>query len=228
VQATAAVAALGTGWCVAYLKVGAGTEAFAYVFVPIAGALATASVHHLSRSDLGLDPVARRFWRAVLLAVGVITIGYAWLAVDMLTHAAQARTRSMPVSAAACVAIGFVIAIWALARVPVVATGGVERWRMVLDRTIAFLGCCGRVVVCRAWPRCCPPASRGAGRRCCWSGSACWSRSVPRRRCRTSRAARSTALRCGSSRRAAVSRPGSSAVLAVQFGYIAVFRPRRS
>jgi diguanylate cyclase (GGDEF)-like protein len=141
VVATAAVAALGTVWCVAYLKAGVGTEAFAYVFVPIGGALATASVHHLSRTDLGLDPVGRRFWRAVQLAVGVITIGYAWLAVDMLTHAAQAHTRSMPVAAAACVTTGFVIAIWALARVPVVATGTVERWRMVLDRMIAFLGC---------------------------------------------------------------------------------------
>ena len=141
VRAAVAVAALGTGWCVAYLTVGAGTEALAYVFVPIGGALATASVHHRYRRDLGLDPVARRFWRAIRLAVGVITIGYAWLALDMLTHASQSRTRSMPVPAAACVAAGFVIAIWAPARVPVVATGGAERWRMVLDRMIAFLGC---------------------------------------------------------------------------------------
>ncbi|MFI5895185.1 putative bifunctional diguanylate cyclase/phosphodiesterase [Actinoplanes sp. NPDC051513] len=141
VRATAAVAVLGTAWCVAYLTIGAGTEAFAYVFVPVGGALAAASVHRMSRRDLGLDPVARRFWRAVLLAVGVITIGYAWLAADMLAHAAQARTRSMPTPAAACVAIGFVIAIWALARVPVVANAGVERWRVALDRTIAFLGC---------------------------------------------------------------------------------------
>jgi diguanylate cyclase (GGDEF)-like protein len=58
----------------------------------------------------------------------------------MLTHAALARTRSMPLPAAACVAAGFVLAIWAVARVPVVATG-VEWWRTLLDRTIAFLGC---------------------------------------------------------------------------------------
>jgi len=64
-----------------------------------------------------------------------------WLAVDMITHAAEARTRSMPIPAAGCVAAGIVIAIWALARVPVVATDGVERWRVALDRTIAFLGC---------------------------------------------------------------------------------------
>ncbi|WP_433293004.1 putative bifunctional diguanylate cyclase/phosphodiesterase [Actinoplanes sp. CA-030573] len=141
VQATAAVAALGTAWCVAFLTVGAGTEAWAYVFVPIAGGLAAASVHRMLRAGPGLDPVARRFWRAVRLAVAVISFGYAWLAADMLAHAAEARTRSMPVPAAACVIAGFLLAIGALARVPVVATGGVERWRMALDRTIAFLGC---------------------------------------------------------------------------------------
>jgi diguanylate cyclase (GGDEF)-like protein len=121
---------------VAYLTVGAGSEAIAYVFVPVGGALATASIRRLARGGAG-----RRFWRAVLLAMGAITIGYAWLAVDMITHAAEVRTRSTPVPAAACVALGFLIAIWGLARVPVAATGGVERWRMVLDRTIAFLGC---------------------------------------------------------------------------------------
>ncbi|MFF5290120.1 putative bifunctional diguanylate cyclase/phosphodiesterase [Paractinoplanes globisporus] len=139
VRATAAVVVLGTAWCVAYLTVGAGTETIAYVFVPIGGAVAVASVRHLTRG--GLDPVARRFWRAVLFAVGAITVGYGWLAVDMITHAAEARTRSMPIPAAGCVAAGIVIAIWALARVPVVATDGVERWRVALDRTIAFLGC---------------------------------------------------------------------------------------
>ena len=66
VQATVGVAALGTAWCVAYLTAGAGTEAFAYVFVPIGGVLATASVLHMFRSGPSLDPVARRFWRAVL------------------------------------------------------------------------------------------------------------------------------------------------------------------
>lgn len=141
VLATTAVAALGTLWCVAFLTGGGGTEAIAYLFVPVAGTFAAASVHHLSRRGLAIDPVARRFWRAVRLAVAVITFGYAWLAVDMLTHADQARTRSMPLPAAGCVAVGFVIAIWALGRVPVVLPGGTEPWRVMLDRTIAFLGC---------------------------------------------------------------------------------------
>ncbi|GAA2635292.1 hypothetical protein Adu01nite_28890 [Paractinoplanes durhamensis] len=140
VRATAAVTALGTVWCLAYLTVGAGSEALSYVFVPIGGVLATAAVLDKVRNRAGLDPVARRFWRAVLLSVGVMTIGYAWLAVDMLTHAAEARTRSMPIAAAGCVAAGFGFALWALVRVPVAPTGGVERWRVLLDRTIAFLG----------------------------------------------------------------------------------------
>ncbi|GAA4250865.1 putative bifunctional diguanylate cyclase/phosphodiesterase [Dactylosporangium darangshiense] len=140
VWATGAVALLGTGWCVAFLTAGAGGEALGYVFVPVGGVLATASVAHMTRGrDLG--PVGRRFWRAVFVALALITIGYAWLAADMLTHAAEAHTRTMPLPAAACVAIGFGIAIWAVGRVPVVATGGVEWWRMLLDRTIGFLGC---------------------------------------------------------------------------------------
>src|SRR3954451_4393534 len=93
VKATVTVAALGTAWCVAYLTIGAGTEAIAYVFVPVGGALAAASVHRMSRG-VDLAPVALRFWRAVLVALTLITIGYGWLAVDMLTHAALARTRS--------------------------------------------------------------------------------------------------------------------------------------
>src|SRR5687767_2528007 len=100
VWATAGVAALSTAWCVAYLTVGAGTEAISYVFVPVNGALVTASVHHLARGR-DLDAVARRFWRAVLVAFALITVGYTWLAVDMLTHAAQAHTRSMAMPAAA-------------------------------------------------------------------------------------------------------------------------------
>jgi diguanylate cyclase (GGDEF)-like protein len=140
VLATAAVAALATAWSVTYLIGGVGTEAFAYTFVPVGGVLATASVRHMSRS-CALDTIARRFWRALLFAMALITFGYGWLAVDMLTHAAQAHTRSMPVPAAAFVAVGFAVAIWAVARVPIVESGGVAWWRILLDRAIAFLGC---------------------------------------------------------------------------------------
>ncbi|MEV4350821.1 bifunctional diguanylate cyclase/phosphodiesterase [Actinoplanes sp. NPDC049596] len=138
VVATVVVAVAGAVWCVGYLGAGVGTEAVAYVFVPVGGVLATASVLELARSGEG---VAGRFWRAILLSFGAITAGYTWLAADMFLHLDEVRTRSMPAAAAALAAFGFVVAIWALGRVPVVAAGGVERWRLVLDRAIAFLGC---------------------------------------------------------------------------------------
>ncbi|GAA0579065.1 bifunctional diguanylate cyclase/phosphodiesterase [Paractinoplanes ferrugineus] len=139
VLATAAVALVGTLWCVAYLTVGAGTEAIAYVFVPIGGVLAGAAIFRLCRG--GLAPDARWFWRSLLVAVAAATVGYTWLAVDMFGHEAEARTRSMPVPAAVWVALGFLLAIWTLGRVPVATASGAERWRVRLDRTIAFLGC---------------------------------------------------------------------------------------
>ncbi len=135
---TVAVMVLGAGWYLAYRLTGAGTQAWAYVFVPVSGFVAVAAVGHLLR-DLDADPVARRFWRSLLVAFALVSAGYAWLAADMLVHA-SAATRSMPIPAAAVVAAGFGAAMWAVARVPTNAGGRVERRRMILDRTIAFLG----------------------------------------------------------------------------------------
>ncbi|GAB3833529.1 bifunctional diguanylate cyclase/phosphodiesterase [Dactylosporangium cerinum] len=140
VAASIVNAVLGIAWCVAFLTVGAGTEALAYAFAPLGGVFAIAAVHRLARSG-HLGRVARRFWRTVLVAVGTVSVGYGWLAVDMLVHADTAHTRTMPVPAAACAAVGFGIAIWAIARVPVATTGSTEWSRMLLDRAIAFLGC---------------------------------------------------------------------------------------
>ncbi|MFI1995467.1 putative bifunctional diguanylate cyclase/phosphodiesterase [Actinoplanes sp. NPDC020271] len=141
VLAAATVVVLGIVWCVLHLGSGAGVEAVAYVFAPLGGVFSTAAVAHLVRRSPGLDPVAARFWRGILVAVTVIAAGYAWMAADMLAHASQSATRSMPPAAAAVSAAGFLIAIWSLARVPVVTSGAAERWRMALDRTIVFLGC---------------------------------------------------------------------------------------
>ncbi|GID29193.1 putative bifunctional diguanylate cyclase/phosphodiesterase [Paractinoplanes brasiliensis] len=141
VWATAAVVAVGAVWCVTYLVTGAGSEAVGYVLVPLGAALATASLYDLLTSRPGLDPAARRFWRTILVGVGLNTAGYGWMAVDMLFHADQARTRTMPAPAAALASAGFLLALWALARVPVTSAGGAERWRVALDRMIAFLGC---------------------------------------------------------------------------------------
>jgi diguanylate cyclase len=138
--ATAVIAAAGAAWYAAYATVGAGTEALAYAVLPVGGVVVAVAVYQLL-SAVDLDPVARRFWRGLLVAFILISAGYAWLAADMLTHFAQAAVRSMPVPAAALAAAGFGAAMWAVARVPTGATGRPERRRIVLDRTIAFLGC---------------------------------------------------------------------------------------
>jgi diguanylate cyclase (GGDEF)-like protein len=138
--ATVAIAVLGAAWFVAYRVAGLGTAALAYVFVPAAGLVTVAAVAHLLRG-LNLDPITRRFWGSLLVSFGLISIGYAWLAADMLAHAADADRRSMPIPAAACAAAGFGVAMWALARVPTGSSGRAARRRVVLDRTIAFLGC---------------------------------------------------------------------------------------
>jgi diguanylate cyclase len=140
VRAAVVLVTLGTAWYAAYLTIWRGTEAIAYVFVPPGAAVCAASVFHMRRR-LELNPVARRFWQSLLFGFTVVAIGYGWFAVDMLTHFAQARERSIPAPAAGFVVLGFAVAIWAVARVPTVPAGGIEWWRVVLDRTIAFLGC---------------------------------------------------------------------------------------
>jgi diguanylate cyclase (GGDEF)-like protein len=133
---------VGLAWYLAYVTVGAGTAALAYPVLPVSGAIATVAVFRLLEKA-PLEAVARRFWRRLLVAFALLTAGYAWLAVDFVVHHALAATRSMPVPAAGCVAAGFAVAIWAVAAVPTGATmtDPTERWRVVLDRSIAFLGC---------------------------------------------------------------------------------------
>jgi diguanylate cyclase (GGDEF)-like protein len=142
VWATAGLVAAGAAWYLAYLTVGAGTQALAYVVLPVGGAVATVAVFRLiERAPLAA--AARRFWVLLLVAFALQTVGYAGLAVDFLIHHELAATRSMPLPAAGCVAAGFALAIWALAAVPTGATmvEPAERWRVLLDRSIAFLGC---------------------------------------------------------------------------------------
>ena len=140
VLATVGILLAGAAWYVAYVTVGAGSEAIAYTVLPLGGAVAAVAVHRLCRSA-PLHPVASRFWRAIRLATVLLTVGYGWLAVDMLAHYATAENRTMPVAAAGCVAVGFAVAMWAVARVPIGAVAPAERSRLLLDRTIAFLGC---------------------------------------------------------------------------------------
>jgi diguanylate cyclase (GGDEF)-like protein len=139
VWTTVGILVVGLVWYVAFMTVGAGTEALAYAVVPIGGAVTSLAVLRLLRG-VPLDPVARRFWRGLFVAFTLLFVGYSWLALDFLVHYRVVAARSMPIGAAAIVAVGFGVAIWSVARVPIGATPA-DRWRIVLDRSIGFLGC---------------------------------------------------------------------------------------
>jgi diguanylate cyclase (GGDEF)-like protein len=139
VWVTLGILAAGIAWYAAFRTVGAGPEALAYAVVPIGGAVTSLAVLRLLRS-VPLDPVARRFWRGMLVTFTMLFAGYSWLAIDFLVHYRVVAMRSMPLGAAAIVAAGFGAAIWSVARVPIGALPA-DRWRIVLDRTIGFLGC---------------------------------------------------------------------------------------
>jgi diguanylate cyclase (GGDEF)-like protein len=139
VRASLLTVAAGAVYYLLHLTVWAGSDAVSYTFVPVGGAIAALAVRRLQRGAR-LDPAGRRFWRAILIAFVLLTAGYTWLAADMLAHYATAADRSMPLGAAAIVGLGFGAAMWAVARVPTGAAAHPDRRRLLLDRTIAFLG----------------------------------------------------------------------------------------
>ena len=138
VWASLGVFAAGVAWYAAHVTIGAGARSLAYTFLPLGGVVAAAAVAQLLRT-VPLDPVARRFWRGLFVAFLLLFAGYTWLAVELLATPGP-DSEHMPMGAAALVAAGFGVAIWAVALVPIGA-GPVGRWRVALDRTIAFLGC---------------------------------------------------------------------------------------
>ena len=139
VWASVGVLFAGIAWYAADVTVGAGARALAYTFMPLGGVVAAAAAARLLRA-VPLDPVARRFWRGLFVSFTLLFVGYAWLAGDFLMFNRTAVGRTTPMGAAALVAAGFGVAIVAVALVPIGAAPA-GRWRIVLDRVIAFLGC---------------------------------------------------------------------------------------
>src|SRR6185503_124593 len=84
---------------------------------------------------------ARRFWRTVLIAASFMTVGYTVSAVNAARDSVGDLPPDMSLPAAASIGVGFALAMWAVGRVPVGAMNPAERWRMHLDRVVAFLGC---------------------------------------------------------------------------------------
>ncbi|MFI7540798.1 putative bifunctional diguanylate cyclase/phosphodiesterase [Actinoplanes sp. NPDC049599] len=136
---TVGLAVASSLWFVLFSTVGAGHAAIAYLAVPLEGAVAVAALFQLWRTVRG-DRTAGPFWLTLLIAAVFMTIGYVLMAVNAALHTVGDLPPDMPLSAAGFVGLGFALAMWAVGRVPVGAMHPGERWRMHLDRLVAFLG----------------------------------------------------------------------------------------
>ncbi len=138
VAATGAVTVAFTLWYVAWLTVGAGPAAVAYIAMPLNASLSCLAVLAMLRNAT-LQPAARRFWRLMLFALGCLALGYGSFAVVAFHDISVLPP--LPIPSTALVAVGFLVAMWAVIRVPLGISGRTDRWKQLLDRSIAFLGC---------------------------------------------------------------------------------------
>nr|WP_296069024.1 bifunctional diguanylate cyclase/phosphodiesterase [uncultured Actinoplanes sp.] len=116
----------------------AGPAAIAYPAMPLGAAVAAHAVLVLVRR-VPMDPVARRFWRLMLVSLVLLAAGYAIIAAQAFRTMPELPT--FPIPGAALTAGAFLVAMWGVARVPLGITGRGEHGRQWLDRAIAFLGC---------------------------------------------------------------------------------------
>jgi diguanylate cyclase (GGDEF)-like protein len=138
VVATTGITVAGALWYAGWLATGAGPAAVACLGLPLGAAVTAFAILDLLRRAPLTRP-GRQFWRLMLVAFGSVSAGFTVLAVTGFRDTSVLP--SMSTLAAVPAAIGFLAAMWAMARVPLGVTSAGERWRQWLDRSIAFLGC---------------------------------------------------------------------------------------
>jgi diguanylate cyclase (GGDEF)-like protein len=135
---TVAITAVSAVWYLIWLGGGPGPAAVGYLTVPLAGSVTAVAIVRLIRA-VTLDPVARRFWRTMAVALVLASAGFGLLAVAAFGDTAELPT--MPIPGAVLILASFLTAMWAVGRVPLGIDSRGQRWRQWLDRSIAFLGC---------------------------------------------------------------------------------------
>ncbi|HEX8628441.1 MAG TPA: EAL domain-containing protein [Catenuloplanes sp.] len=137
---TTGLAVMAVAWWALQATVGAGPRAIGYAVVALSWVVAGVAVHRL-RGTVPLHPTARRFWLRLLIAVGLLATGYAVLAAGFTARLPGASPLTVPYPAIAGVAGGVAVAVWAVGQVSADVVSLAQRWRVNLDRTIAFVGC---------------------------------------------------------------------------------------
>ncbi|MET0418392.1 MAG: diguanylate cyclase, partial [Actinoplanes sp.] len=138
VTVTAGLAVLSALWFIGYAVTGAGPAILGTVAAPIGSAIAAAAVLALLRA-VPMAPAARRFWILVLvLEAGVTAARLIGLAAALRAYPETAPPHPI---GGLCVGFGLLAAITALMLVPLGPVPDSARWKVLLDRVIAFFGC---------------------------------------------------------------------------------------
>jgi diguanylate cyclase (GGDEF)-like protein len=127
-------------WYGVFVAAGAGPVAIALLATTLGGAVSAFSAYRLYLRVRG-DVVAGRFWRSLAAGASCLTVAYLLATLHAARDARGDVLPDLPPAALPGLILGFGLAMWAVARVPVGAMTFAERWRMQLDRAIAFLGC---------------------------------------------------------------------------------------
>ncbi|MEU4622659.1 bifunctional diguanylate cyclase/phosphodiesterase [Actinoplanes sp. NPDC023801] len=137
---TAGTALLGVLWFIRWSAGGHGDKATAYLFMPAGLAVAAFAILRMVRT-VPLAPAAARFWWQLFGGCLLLFGGYSALAVAAFRSAPDYP--AMPIAGTVGVCGGMLVAIHAVARVPLGVATRYELGRQWLDRAIAFLGCAG-------------------------------------------------------------------------------------
>ncbi|MEV6637537.1 EAL domain-containing protein [Actinoplanes sp. NPDC051470] len=138
VVATAALVLAGSVWYVLFRLDLVGPAWPVYWLLPLSGTIAVYGMVRLVQV-MPLVPEVRRFWGRVAIAGASIATGYTLLALDVTRNSVGNRPPPIGPVAASFIALGFGMAIWAVAAVPMGRPRG-SQWRLLLDRSIAFFG----------------------------------------------------------------------------------------
>ena len=138
-RASGIMAVLGTVWFARMLTAGeAGPVPIGWMLTPVA-ALTAAELLRRTGSNPAVPPAARRFWRPAALGLAVLALAQASLIADSIRPGFRMSRDLGPVTTTLD-AIGLVLLVWPLFRLPIGVTTRAGRLAFALDLSIVMVG----------------------------------------------------------------------------------------